>query len=239
MCPAGFTVSGSLAPAPATAEPAAEPVAPAEALPPTPEVEQLQRQLAAVAPFVVTDQRGMQRLLSDEARRAGVPAEALGVGLRVVALNNRIIMAALRDEEPPVQRADFAFIEPLFLHLAQAGHPCGDRQHPTPCPTRVESRLFFSTQAEVEQHLLSLGYHRTARYASGGAFGIHFTLVVAGPAGCGSGTFRTQAIIHRQGDCWTYNTQGPEPNPEVLSYIGSWPYFSWPGYVRWWHLSFC
>ncbi len=41
----------------------------------------------------------------------------------------------------------------------------------------------------------------------------------------------------RQGDCWTYNTQGPEPNPEVLSYIGSWPYFSWPGYVRWWHLG--
>ncbi len=239
MCPAGFTVAGSLTPAPPTlAQTSETSMAVSEAPPPpSPEVQQLQQQLAAVAPFVVTDERGMQRLLTDDARRAGISGEALGLGHRTVALNNRIIMAALRDEEPPVQRVDFAFIEPLFLYQAQQGHPCGDRQHPTPCPPRVASTQFFSTQAEVEQHLQSLGYHRTARYASGGAFGIDFTIVVPGPAGCGTGTFRTQAIIHRQGDCWTYNTQGPEPNPEVLSYIGSWPYFSWPGYVRWWHLG--
>lgn len=28
-------------------------------------------------------------------------------------------------------------------------------------------------------------------------------------------------------------TQGPEPNPEVLSYVRDWPYVFWSAYVFW------
>lgn len=237
MCPAGFTVSGVLsAPSTATAAPSEAMFVPSPApLPTDPVVQQLQAQTEAVAPFIVTDERGMQRLLSDEARRAGVSAEALALGHRLVALNNRIVMAAIRDEEVSLDASDFAFIEPLFRHQAQAGSHCGSFRNPTPCPPRVQSGQFFSTEAEVMQHLISLGYHRTANYA-GGSSGRDYTLVVDHPA-CGTGPFRIQANIRQQGPCWTYSTQGPEPNPEIRSY--SWPHFWWGGYVAWWHAVYC
>jgi len=243
MCPAGFTVSGSLAaPPPPPPEDVlgahfqAGPAAPAP--PPSPEVAALASQVAAIEPFVTLDRHGMQRLDTQAARRAGVSQEALTLGHRMVALNNRILAAAHADRELPLERKDFEFIEPLFLYQAQTGHPCTDRQNPAPCPTRVESGRFFPSEAEVRQHLESLGYHQTAGYAGGGS-GRDFTRTVSYPGCSSASAFRDQAIYRQEGQCWTYNTQGPEPNPEFLSYLGDWPYFGWPGYVRWWHLTFC
>jgi hypothetical protein len=240
MCPAGFTVSGSLAAPPPPPEedvtaPSLADLGPAA--PPSPEAQALMNQMAAVESFVSTDERGFQKLDTQGARRAGVAQEAVVLGHRIVALNNRIIAAAHAGKETPLERRDFDFIEPLFLYQAQTGHPCTDRQNPAPCPARVESGRFFPSEQEVRQHLESLGYHQTAGYAGGGT-GRDFTIVVSYP-GCGTnGAFRNQAIYRQDGACWTYNTQGPEPNPEFLSYI-PWPYFSWVGYVRWWHLTFC
>jgi hypothetical protein len=239
MCPAGFTVSGTLSAPSAVAVPVIGKMSSQAQTSASSNrrAQELQAQIQAVSYFVVTDQEGMQRLLSDEARRAGVKGEALALGHRIVALNNQIVMAAARGEELPLSPRDFDFIEPLFLLQAQQSSPCGDRQNPTACPPRVDSGQFFSTEAEARQHLLDQGYHQTAGYAGGGS-GRDFTQVVPSQT-CGTGPFRNQAIIHQQGNCWTYNTQGLEPNPEVLSYITSWPYFSWPGYVRWWHMVFC
>lgn len=241
MCPAGFTVSGSLAappppPAPdSTASLTLEDLGPAP--PPSPEVQALASQIAALEPFVSIDERGFQRLDTQAARNAGVSQDAIVLGHKMVALNNRILAAAQAGREAKLDRQDFAFIEPLFLYQAQTGHPCTDRQNPAPCPTRVESGRFFPSEQEVRQHLESLGYHQTAGYAGGGT-GRDFTRFVAYPGCTTNGAFRDQAIYRQEGACWTYNTQGPEPNPEFLSYI-PWPYFSWVGYVRWWHLNFC
>lgn len=238
MCPAGFTVAGSLS-APSEVSSPVTPRISIQSSPSSPadDARQLEERIEALAPFVVTNSDGIQRLLSDEAQRAGVSGRALALGHQIIALNNRIVLAARRNEDLSLTRSDFKFIEPLFLQRAQQGHPCGDRQQPTACPDRVDSGQFFATEEAVRQHLISLGYHQTARYAGGGS-GRDFTKVVDFPM-CNGGPFRDQAIYFLQGSCWTYNTQGPEPNPEFLSYIGSWPYFSWPGYVRWWHLTFC
>ncbi len=238
MCPAGFTVSGTLAapPPPPPEDLIPPPVADAAALPPpSPEVQVLQDQVTSLEPFVTLDQHGLQRLDTRAARRAGVSQEALALGHRLVALNNRILAAAHAGQELPLERKDFEFIEPLFLRIAQAD-PCTDRQHPAPCPQRVESGRFFPTEQDVRSHLESLGYHPTARYAGGGS-GRDFTLEVSFPGCSSASAFRNHALYRQQGPCWTYNVQGPEPNPEILSYV--WPYFSWPGYVRWWHLTFC
>lgn len=194
---------------------------------------ELESALAAVQPYVEIDERGMERLRAAEARQAGVPGEAIGLARRLIALDNRIIAAAQRGEEADVAPGDFEFIEPLFIEIAQTD-PCGTRQHPAPCPQRVESGVYFFTREEVITHLEGLGYHRTANYA-GGSSGNDYSRVVS--SACGGGSFREQAIIHQREPCWTYNTQGPEPNPEVLGYV--WPRLGWPGYVRWWHLHFC
>jgi hypothetical protein len=236
MCPAGFTVSGALAaaaPAPISATSEARiPFNPVTAAN-SPKADEIESQLREVAPYVYVDGNGLERLHVDEARRAGVSGQAIGLAMQLIAVENRVIAAAQRDEEADLSAADFAFIEPLFLQLAQAD-PCGTRQNPSPCPPRVDSGRFFSTRDEAVTFLQGLGYHQTAGYA-GGRTGNDFTLVVA--SACGGSSFRSQAIVHQQGACWTYNTQGPEPNPEVLSYI--WPRLGWVGYVRWWHLVFC
>lgn len=204
---------------------------------PTPEsterAAELQSALDAVQPYVEIDHNGMERLRAGEARRDGVSGEAIGLAMRVIALDNRILDAARRGEEPDLEPADFKFIEPLYIQIAQAS-PCGSRQHPSPCPTRIESERFFFSREEVISHLEGMGYHRTSNYA-GGSTGNDYSRVVS--SACGGSSFREQAIIHRAAQCWTYNTQGPEPNPEVLEYV--WPSFGWPGYVNWWHRSFC
>lgn len=233
MCPAGFTVSGSLGPAtPAIAEEVQPKIeAPLDT---AARAAELETQLTAVAPYVYLDQNGMERLHADEARHAGISGQTIGLAMRVIAIDNRVIAAAQREEDPHLSRADFEFIEPLFLQQAQTD-PCGTRQNPAPCPPRVESGRFFSTQDEVNNFLIGQGYHRTSRYASRALFGRDFTKVV--PHACGGSSFRSQAITRKQGECWTYNTQEPEPNPEVLEYI--WPRLGWPGYVHWWHIQFC
>lgn len=240
MCPAGFTVSGTLSPP----GPVTIPVTPklSSEFERSPAVraraQELAMQVQAVTPFVITGKDGMQRLRSDDARKGGVDGETLALGHRLVALNNRIIMAARRNEEPSIDPADFAFIEPLFLEQARFGifSPCGSFLNPTTCPPRVYSGISFSTEDAAKQYLLAQGYHQAARYASWGGFGIDFTQVVTDPD-CGTGPFRNEAVLDKQGDCWTFYTQGPEPNPEVLSYL--WPYAAWPGYVLWWHRRYC
>lgn len=240
MCPAGFTVSGSLSAPTVVSNPVSGQLSsqPRMSSSATQQARELQQQIQAVEPYVITGQDGMQRLLADKARRSGVSAKALALGHKLVVLNNQIMMAARRGEHLPLKASDFEFVEPFFLQQARQGSPCGDRQNPSLCPMRVESNQFFVTEDKAREHLVSIGFHQTARYASGGGYGIDYSMPASYP-NCPSESFRTQAIIRQQEDCWTYNTQGPEPNPEVLSYVGSWPYFSWPGYVRWWHLRFC
>lgn len=239
MCPAGFTVSGTLASLPPTTpvvlgdssyryRPARPPL--------DPKARQILRQLDQLTPFLTTDSRGLLYLDAQEARRRGVRPSTLQFGHEVVSLTNRVVIAALHGEEAKIDAAEFAALEPFFLYLAGEGHPCGDTDHPTSCPARAASGLCFASRAEVLTHLLASGFHQTADYA-GGSRGQDYTRPANYPGCAFAGAFRTHAIIHPLAGMRTYSLQGPEPNPEFLSYDD--PYLVWPAYVAWWHLEFC
>ncbi len=49
--------------------------------------------------------------------------------------------------------------------------------------------------------------------------------------GCNNGELRSQGLVT---GTYTYNSQSPEPNPELLSYI--WPVWWWGNYVLTWHI---
>jgi hypothetical protein len=245
MCPAGFRVSGALSPyqQPLTARAAATEglFAPALASPPepSPEARQLIQYTDALAPFLSEDERGFHHLDVAAAQRAGVSADALAFGHQMVALNNRIVAAVERGEAHGLKPEDFAFIEPLYRYYADTGarpaqqSACGSFVNPDECARRLQSGLFFGSLEEVQDHLRSLGYRPTSFGARGGGpAGLDWTLQRDHP--CGFGTYRNQANIRQDYQfCWTYTYQGPEPNPEIRTYIH--PYPGWVGYVFWWH----
>lgn len=111
----------------------------------------------------------------------------------------------------------------------------GTREDPHPCPNRYWATDSWSSKSEVKDHLKSAGYHQTAEYAAYQT-DIDWTRVVSAYS-CSGGPFRKQALIQKQNGKWTYNTQSPEPNPEVHGYV--WPTVDWGTYVEWWHRNYC
>ncbi len=81
----------------------------------------------------------------------------------------------------------------------------------------------------ASSYLLSHGYHQVAFYATT-AFGNDYQKNVSA-YGCYSGEMRDQGLVQSS---ITYNDQGPEPNPEILSYTA--PAIWWDVYVIAWHL---
>jgi hypothetical protein len=214
---------------------------------PISEIQALQERLQAIAPFILRDRQGMQRVALAEASHAGVSAEALVLGQRLVALHNRLARAVRRLESPAMSASDFAFIAPLWRYEAQSGilSHCGGFADPTVCPARVPSDQCFPSNDAAVEHLIAVGYHRTATYA-GGASGHDYTGPVPDPT-CGAGPFRTQAVTSELEGVWAYQTQGPEPNPEIFGTVPGkddahdydWPHFWWGVYAFWWHAFFC
>ncbi|MHA2250292.1 MAG: hypothetical protein ACXAD7_08015 [Candidatus Kariarchaeaceae archaeon] len=107
---------------------------------------------------------------------------------------------------------------------------------PHPVPNWVASSVFLGTRGDVQHHLEINGYHETRDYARYyGGSGYDFTKVVSAHS-CNWGPFRTQAYIYFDDFnrfLWSYRTQSPEPNPEILHYI--WPKAWWGPYVQDWH----
>lgn len=220
----------------------------------------LSQYLATLSEFV-DERTGTQQFLTIKAKQAGLSPDAIAIGRRLVNLNNQIVQANRIGSEPRINNNQFAELDSLFSTLARSelvkskpldndsnrNHVyappqggCGGFLDVTPCPPIIESGRFFASKADVTNHVLFLGYHHTPRYATtpaGFANQIDFTLVVS-KAGCDSASaFRNEVVIRQEAECWTYNTQGPEPNPEILSYI--WPYKLWPLYVYVWHRVLC
>lgn len=243
MCPAGFTVSGSLTPITdvlpsinmtiTNNDRKAGPV-----VQDTFVVNHLLAMLRAVEPYVVSNHLGLQELNTTVFRESILTNEEIEFAQKIIAINNRIIEGALKGEEVVIEEKEFEFVEPLFIYFAEiSNEQCGTRNNPDTCPDRIDSGQFFCTEQDVVDHLLSLGYHKTAGYACGFNCPYDYTLVIDHPCG-NNGPYRNQGIIDLlENELWTYSAQSPEPNPELHSY--TWPYFSWPGYVNWWHRVYC
>lgn len=111
----------------------------------------------------------------------------------------------------------------------------GNRQNPHPCPSRRWSGVFRNTKSGIKNYLRNHGYHETAGYAAYET-DIDWTNCIYA-YGCGGCAFRSQAIIRPRNGQWSFNTQRPEPNPEILGY--TWPTWNWGTYVEWWHSNYC
>lgn len=223
--------------------------------------QQLHETLAALSKFV-NETHGTQQFLDLEARNAGLSTDTITLGKKVVILNNRIVKAAKQGKEPNISINEIAELAPLLKSVAQSGFPksnafraaseqaqrhhaspqvgCGGLLDFAPCPPFIESAKFFASKADVTNYVQFLGYHLVPRYATtpvGFSNQIDFALVVS-KSGCSTpGALRNEIVIRQEGECWTYSTEGPEPNPEILSYI--WPSRLWPAYVFLWHRTFC
>ena len=106
------------------------------------------------------------------------------------------------------------------------------------CARRPINALRFNSESEVEIYLFSIGYHRTVFPGCGHTRWSHictrdYTLSIR-THGCTNGVYRYQAgMVQVPGGKYSFTTQGPEPNPELLSY--AWPASWWPFYVHYWH----
>lgn len=119
--------------------------------------------------------------------------------------------------------------------LTTMGGGCGGSQSdPHWCPPYIQSGVRRNSKGAIQNYLDSRGYHQTADYATGYEYaGGDYTNPI-GAYTCSSPKFRIHALIERG---WTFKTQRPEPNPEILGYI--WPTFDWGPYVKWWHNNHC
>jgi hypothetical protein len=212
-----------------------------------PQAQKLQEQLQEISPYIRTDETGRQKLQQGKARRAGVPEEAIELGQNVVVVTNRLHDAAINSQTIAKDELDLSFLEPLFKAVAvnkdagasgihtQAWYSCmGFTNYPDPCPPRWNPGYYFSSQSAVTNFLLRIGYHKTSGYACNNNPNDYSVVVWSS---CGWGTFRNQALVKRDGYWWTFSLQGPEPNPEIISYV--WPVPWWGSYVWWWHHYYC
>lgn len=214
------------------------------------QAKQLHEQLQAISPYIKTDERGRQKLLRNEAQRAGVSSKAIELGQKIVVTTNRLYNAAMNNKPIENEPIDVSFIQPLFEAIATnmeserfamaptisaSRYSCmGLQSRPDPCPQRRPTWQFFSSQTSVTKFLTNAGFHKTAGYACNNN-PYDYTATVS--SNCGWRTFRTQATLRRDFSRWSFETQGPEPNPEILSY--PWPVPWWGSYVLWWHRSYC
>jgi len=168
------------------------------------------------------------------ARAAGVSEEAIEAGERLVAMNNSYSTGT---DFPMIPQETQEFIaERLLPWVAQQLFPCGSFGNPLPTPPYYCSNVWNISRELIVARLISLGYHRT-RFPGQFTNNDDYTKEVSYPD-CPFGSFRIQALIRQIGNCWTYLTQGPEPNPEIFNH--AWPtgpgtLFYWGPYNAWWH----
>jgi len=194
-------------------------------------------ELDRLTPFITQTETGSQKLYLRDASRSGISAETLQVAAQLLRLNAQILRTARQDQSYQISDADLDRLSGLFQpSSSRSPDLCGGFAQPSFCPDRVSSGFFGTSEAAVIEELIGLGYSQTSAYASFSNPN-DYTLEIP-VEGCGCCAFRSQAIYSGSGSSWTYSTQGPEPNPEVLNYF-PWPYWYWPTYNFWWHQRFC
>jgi hypothetical protein len=182
------------------------------------------------------------------ATAAGVPSAAVARGQALVAANNQVLTLMNQQVNPWVHYAVDPWYYPNSTPEERGdGNPCGNWANPLTTPVPVPSNLCFASHEAAVADLVSKGFHRVNPPFGGISqqmWGNDYAHVVDYPPCPTSGAFRLQAHIHKLSNCcWSYDTQGPEPNPEFLDFanqytdIPPWPYDLWPLYVWWWHYT--
>ncbi len=187
----------------------------------------------AMTPYVTVNPDYSLTVDKTKARRVGVSKKAIELATEIVKLNNEVV-ANPDLFMKPIAPSQLKKVESAFAQLNEIA--CGGGPNkPHPCPKWATVSPIWKSKQAVINYLVSVGYHKTADYASNYNADDYTRCVNA--YGCSGCKFRTQAIITGQNNKWGYKYQTPEPNPEILSYI--WPAYWWGTYVRWWHLNYC
>ncbi|MDA7941778.1 MAG: hypothetical protein MPJ06_08055 [Nitrosopumilus sp.] len=123
------------------------------------------------------------------------------------------------------------------IHHSAPGTACGGGFGDPHTKKLIEKKGDFDNKAAVILYLIQNNYHKVPAYATfhkifGGNFGDDYAKL-SSEYGCSRGEFRIQALAANEGSWFHYRMQGPEINPEVLSYV--WPAYWWGAYVAHWH----
>jgi hypothetical protein len=212
--------------------------------------EYLQSVFTEIDPFVAINDDKSLTFDQEAALKSGVDPDDVIVGIEFTEIQNKLMILIKEDGfgSAKIDKQQIKKFEPFFERVAtETGlsispssnsslleFVCGGGpDSPHPCPDPVNSTIFYTTRGGIEYYLESQGYHQTYPYAGD----IYDWTLGCGHFGCSSPTFRTHARVFTTGGLWTYWTQHPEPNPEILNY--SWPAYWWGSYVYWWHTEYC
>ena len=191
----------------------------------------IQEVLIALEPYIqLNDDRTLSLKPSAEKE---LSTELLEIARGIVDLDNAIVDGRASKLASVQVHDTFKWMWPFFESIKD------------PCPRRVDSPLTFKSQKDVQDYLKKQGYHQTDGYAGGSDRDYSLPIFNRGvpaqkgkvPALLADYAYRTQALIFPKNSSWRFNTQTPEPSPEVFRYIP--PAKWWAIYVHWWHLNYC
>lgn len=205
------------------------------------------RSLSELTPFVRPNPDGTIYFDAASAVTAKLSVEMVQMGREYEKYHNGLITSVMsKGVKNARQGASQSKFESFFRQIARAGDitgtsplqmACGGGMlMPHPKKDRIDSNIYKSSREELEAHLYSLGYHRTEPPGCGPIVNCDDFTQWVDAYGCTQGAFRMQANVRHVATGWTYSTQGPEPNPEIMSY--SWPAYWWGAYVAWWHARY-
>lgn len=186
---------------------------------------------------------------SSLAIEAGFSNEIVGLAKEIVSFQNEVLSGGINFVNP-IEKSTFPILSAYLFRYrdnlksvsaenTSPINPCGDMDYPI--PDHRPGTSFYSASAP-EQVLLKMGFHKTLGYACGNYVEVDCANDYTsptwynGPYGyCEAPIFRMHAATYPSNTS-QYSMHGPEPNPELSSYI--WPYWSWGVYVKWWHDTF-
>jgi len=215
---------------------------------------EVSQDIRRLAPFVQDVQKNTIRLQIFDAKAAlknGFSPDTVLLVQEIVEFQNCLMTASATGKKnvmaEPIDTVKYPRLS-TFLKMRRQEkpesistpiEPCGELSFPVP---DHRPQRYPGTSSNPEQTLLELGFHYTWGYACGDYVEIDcdhdFTQGVwnFGPYGyCEKPLFRMHGATDPKRPTW-YSMHGPEPNPELNTYV--WPYPTWGVYVYWWHHEF-
>lgn len=219
--------------------------------------EEISEQIDAMTNYINIQDSVKMTLNIEVPENVKLSRRSIEIGEAIVSLNNKLAITGFQLDHSVDISSELLILEPFFSSVAESNHYMLDSIESkseyntdavTHCPQRNYSSRFWSSEAALRIHLLSIGFHRVPNYATladgpNGYSLVDFSVFTSSSdiyGWCGFGTYRTEAAIARFGNQYTYYIQVGEPNPEVFSYNwyacpGPW----WAGFVAWWHCCYC
>jgi len=203
------------------------------------EVTNIESALKAIEPYATINEDGSVTIDTDNAVK-NISKQDLKIAKDYLNYQNHLVKQMRDTSDKKLVHDEYSEkkFSKLFKHIQDVksgesignnawGDVCGQSPwNPLPNPpVYLETGL-----PTASSYLISQGYHQVAIYATGD-YGNDYQKNVSA-YGCYSDEMRQQGLVQSS---ITYNDQGPESNPEILTYTA--PSIWWDLYVIAWHLN--